>query len=213
MQNSIRIETVKSLLELLVITIVGGGVVLIFKSFELSRAQTKIKIEIWKEYLKRIGVAYRDVKRARRTLTAGGLTVKYGNDTTLINADLAELYINQMGIINNVQLELEALKIEAKNLPEFFALAGISEHLKKAEDYLRQILKEYEAVLPRLKSDVPVEFNELERLQEFTTSEGDPFKFSEINPEKSLYRFKTHFADSYRNILEIFKEAFKLDDK
>ena len=112
--NTIRIEVVKSLLHLLVVIIIGGIITALFKASEVNREQSRLKAETWKEYLKNIRKNYQDVKLARRSLTAGGLTNKNGNITSQLTPSQIELYINQMQIINKSQIELEPLKIESK---------------------------------------------------------------------------------------------------
>jgi len=158
-ENKIQIEIIKSLLQLLVVIIIGGIVSALFKAEEANREQSRIRVETWKEYLKRIGIVYREVKRARRALTAGGLTTKNNNNPTVISQNQFILYVEQIGIINYAQLELEGLKIEATNLPDFVSLKSISNYLLRSEEYLRQILKEYEAALPALVIEKPVEFS------------------------------------------------------
>lgn len=207
LDNKIQIEIIKSLLELLVVIIIGGIVSALFKAEETNREQSRIRVETWKDYIKRIGTVYRDVKRARRALTAGGLTTKNDNNPTAITKEQFKLYFDQMGIINNAQLELEGLKIEAKSLPDFILLSDISPYLENSEDYLRQILKEYEAALPALANEKTVEFISLERLHEFTTSVDDTFEYKRYT-ENIDYRFGKHFATPFDEILKIFNTAF-----
>ncbi|HEV8505315.1 MAG TPA: hypothetical protein VGQ53_07950 [Chitinophagaceae bacterium] len=208
-KNTIRFEIIKSLLQLLVVIIIGSIITMLIKASENSREQSRLRAETWKDYLKRIGLVYQNVKRARRALTAGGLTTRYNNNPKVISMDHLNLYIEQMRIIDNAQIELEGLKIESENLPEFLSLNNVSKYLERAEDYLRQIVKEYEVIMPLINKNKSVEFKSLERLHEFTTSTKNKFFRFKKYTEKIDYRFEMHFANSFREIVGVFNQAFK----
>ena len=69
------------------------------------------------------------------------------------------------------------------------------------EDYLRQMLKEFESVSPLLKKNQPVDFMSLEYLDEFTGTTNRNFSFTDEknkrDDQKKNYRFKVHFSESY----------------
>lgn len=94
--------------------------------------------------------------------------------------------------INEAQLELEGLKIEAERLPEFIHLPKVAVQLKQAEDYVRQILNKFEATSPLLNQGKDILFSELERLDEFTGATKREFKFKRY-AHKTDYRLKSHF--------------------
>lgn len=201
-QGKIRVEIVKYLLQLVVIIIIGGVVAGLFKSAEQSREQSKARAEIRTDYLKRLGSLYRNVKAARRALRADGLTTKYGSQPTTISHAQAQLYKEQMERINEAQLELEGLKIEAKSLPAFIPMGDVPAELKKMEDYLRQILNEYEETRPLLENGQSVQFTHLERLDEFTGTTGRSFECSRYQ-KKIGYRLVSHFSVPYDDVVEI----------
>ena len=107
--------------------------------------------------------------------------------------------------INEAQLELEGLKIEARSLPAFITIADIPQHLSQMEDYLRELLKEYEATKPLLDQNAPVVFSTLERLDEFTGATRRSFTCSQYH-KKTDYRFITHFADLYDVVIEVISK-------
>jgi nucleoside phosphorylase len=172
---------------------------------EQSREQLRIRAEKLTAYLERLGHLYRTVKAARRALRAGGLTTAHGNNPSSITKKQAQLYAKQMERINEAQLEFEGLKTDAESLPAFGQLKDVSAQLKQMEDYLRQILKEFEATNPSLQKAQPVEFSTLERLNEFTCSTKQEFKFARYG-RKTDYRFKTHFSRPYYAVVKIVKE-------
>lgn len=199
--GKIRLEIIKHLLQLAVVIIIGGVIAALFKAVEQEREQSRVRAETRADYLKRLGNLYRNVKAARRLLRAGGLTLKYENNSdNIINQNQVKLYENQIEQINEAQLELEGLKIEAKSLPAFVPIGDVHIKLKLMEDYLRKILNESEATQPLLQNGKDIKFCELERLNEFTGTTKGEFEFKD-NTE-SVYRFKTHFSKPYYEVVK-----------
>lgn len=219
-KDTIRFEIIKSLLSLLVVALIGGLITYLFKSREETRKreydrqderrkQEQIRIDIRMDYFKRLGIIYRNIKNARRTLRAGGLTTAYQSNQDQVkplsvSGTLLSLYKEQMEVVNKYQLELEGLKIESKSLPAFVHLNNVYTYLGTMEDYLRKILNEFEAKSPLLNSESPVYFNELERLDEFTgrTTKNRVFKFSGGEPPAIYYRFTESFSNLYDKVIE-----------
>jgi len=69
------------------------------------------------------------------------------------------------------------------------------------EDYLRQMLKEFESVSPLLKKNQPVDFMSLEYLDEFTgtTNRNFSFRGKKIKKmtRKKIIVLKYNFSESY----------------
>ncbi|QEC44486.1 hypothetical protein [Pseudobacter ginsenosidimutans] len=219
-KDTVRFELIKNLLNLSLLTIVGGLIAYLFKSREIAqkreqdikdelRKQEQIRIEIRMDYFKRLGNIYRNIKNARRALRAGGLTTAYlnGQDdppALLIRGVYLDLYREQMEVVNKYQLELEGLKLESRSLPAFVHLSNVHIYLGTMEDYLRKILNEFEAVSPLLKSGKAVHFKQLERLDEFTgrVTKNREFCFSKGKPPNIDYRFTESFSDLYDEVIE-----------
>lgn len=157
------------------------------------------------DFLKRLGVLYGAVKSSRRELRRIGLTTKFGNNPNLDTTEKRQVYIDQMKRLDELQLSLEDLKREAQSSPALFSFKNLSSEIKRMEDYLRQILNEFTQIHPRLKEANNIELAELERLNEFTSSTKQQFKFDRYN-RKTDYRFKTHFSQAYDKIISIFTE-------
>jgi hypothetical protein len=128
-QTQIIFEATKALLQLSVLLLIGGAVTAVYKAIEINYnerkdkekqkdKENKVKKEIRIEYLQRVGKAYRAAKATRRTLRAAGLSTKYTHPSSNFSKEQIEIYRNQMGTLNEAQLELEALKIKAESLPE-----------------------------------------------------------------------------------------------
>ncbi len=204
-KDTIRFEIVKSLLQLLVVTIIGGIIAQLFKAAEFTKQQAQVFLNLRMDFLKRLGVLYSAVKLSRRELRAIGLTTKFGDNPNIDTKEKRQVYIDQMKRLNELQLSLEDLKREAQSSPALFSFKSLSNEVKRMEDYLRQILNEFAQVHPRLKEANNIELTELERLNEFTCSTKQQFQFNRYN-SKTDYRFKTHFSQAYDKIISIFTE-------
>lgn len=167
--------------------------------------QDQLRAEIRADYLKRLGVLYREVKSARRSLRAAGLTTRFGNAPDTLSEAEANAYKEEIQDLNHAQLELEALKIEASSLPTFASINNLTNHLRKMEDYLRQILKEYEKMCPILDSGESIYFSQLEHLDEFTGRTSRDFKFTHYE-RASIYRLKSHFSEPYDDVIKLISQ-------
>lgn len=156
-QAKVYLELVKSLLQLTTVILIGGAITAVYKALESSRSDAKekeaavletnkLKQSIRIDYLLRLGKSYRAAKGTRRALRAAGLSTKYCYpEKELIEGQL-EIYKEQMRILNQAQLELEELKIEATSLPSLLGLGELPNLLASMEKYLRNVVKEYEKV-------------------------------------------------------------------
>ncbi|MDR0437204.1 MAG: hypothetical protein LBH22_02745 [Bacteroidales bacterium] len=209
-KDTVRFEILKSLFQLLFVIIVGGVIAYFFKSQEAAKKEENNKKEKEKEkrsqsneirveYLDRLGKIYRNVKKTRRILTAGGLTSKYGNPPSIMTEQLICLYCEQMEHLNNNQLELECLKIESKSIPAIVNLEGIGTSLNKMKDYLRKILHEYERIAFKFDNGIKINYSNLVQLDEFTYTSTKDFKFP--NSYDKRYRFLENFVMQYDIII------------
>lgn len=200
MEQKIIIEISKSLMQLIVVVVIGGGLTALFKAFEdrrkeekeaeakaleelkeeekeekeaEQRYQEKLKLasEIRVDYLQRVGRAYRIAKSTRRALRAAGITTKFKNPPTKLNEKQLQIYKAQMVTLDSSQLELEGLKIEARSLPALLNVKDLEHNLASMENYLRKILREYERSIAEISEEKgTVDFSSLEKLSEFTGS-------------------------------------------
>jgi hypothetical protein len=208
-EESIRVEIVKSLLQLAIVIIIGGVVATLFKTEEQRRDRLlkaeeqrrehlRLRAETRADYLKRLSKLYRDVKAARRALRTGGLTTKYPTSKKPISINSVQIgvYKEQMERINEAQLELEGLKIEAKSLPDFASLESVSERLEQMEKYLGDIISEFEEIYPLMQISQPITPDKLKHLDEYT---GDKYR----NSVDTKHRFKADFSEPYSEVIGI----------
>jgi hypothetical protein len=218
-KDTIRFEILKNLLDLLLIVIAGGFIAYLFKSREETlknetvekehlRNELQTLNEIRVNYFSRLANIYRTVKLVRRTLISGGLTSQFENQPAKkIEDNFSSLYLTQMQLLNESQLALEGLKIESKSLPALTKLSIIDSSLSTMEDYLRQILKEFESVSPYLMEGKSLNLIDLQRLDEFTSEPDRMFSFStngksnEKNINRENYRFKKDFSAQYNYVI------------
>lgn len=203
-QDAVRIEIIKSLLQLAVIIIVGGVVAALIREVERQQTQARAYAEARKDYLDRLGNAYRKVKAIRRTLRARGLTSKRRDAPEQLDADQLAFYQTAMERIDDVQLELEALKHEAQSLPAFTELGQTAEviaaHLESMEQYLGKLFSEYEEFMRPVGQGEPVLFSSLRRLDEFTGKVGQRVGFSAESE-----RFKSDFSRPFHQTMQLIR--------
>lgn len=205
-----RIEIIKSLLQVLVVTIIGGTVAALFSAHERNQEQTKIRIRMKLDFIKRIGELYRIVKRSRRLLRSRGILMNNVNETKELDNDQIKFYHEQMLQLNDVQLEIEGYKIGLAGSLIFENCEQIVTYLARMENYLNKIIGQFEDEYQSLEKNKKIHFKELNFLWEFTAKsdnqllKNEPIKYSafESDKEKEVYYcFKKIFSLSYGAIL------------
>jgi len=204
----VDIEIAKAALSGCVVAVIGAVLTALIKAREQSVQAAKLRAEILDRTIQQLGEIYRSVKATRRNLRSWGLPSYYEKPPTILSADQLEAYKTGMNSIEKAQLSLEGLKIQAINLPPFANMKNVGEYLGNMEDYLRVLLRESEEELPNIATEDGVKFEKLTHLNEFTSSTT---KESPIPKErkKSDYRFKTHFANAYDEILKAISRNLK----
>jgi hypothetical protein len=204
--EEIHFEILKSLLELLVITVSGAYVGLLVNGVEDKRIKDRVADETRTKYLKRLGEQYRKVKTARRMLRGHGLSTKNGSAIPL-SAVTAPYYYEQIKVINHAQLEFEGLAIEASKLPEFITFRSIKANLTTMQEYLNLIVSEFEEKNPLLQQSVSIPFDDFGRLKEFTGKIPGRSKMAEM--DSAEYHFKESFSDVYESTVGIISESME----
>lgn len=169
-QSEMSLELFKVFLQLPVIGVIGALVSELYRRIQMERDRrqrdSELSSDACKDYMRRLGSAYRTAKGVRRMIKASGLTTQ----TPLAAQTSSEFKFYEVAMkrLNKTQLELEALKIEAGARPEFVQIEGLENNLKLMESYLRQILKEYEGKRSALKPSAQFDFGELRLLGQFS---------------------------------------------
>lgn len=133
-------ELPKLILELLLLIFFGGLLVnaLLERNRKLEE-ESRAKIAIQRSLLNDLIRAYNNTKRVRRRLR---VKVKFSSPITL---DLSK-YQEEMESLNDAQLEFERIREELETHREYFKgdYDTLQLEIKKIEDYLRELYKEYE---------------------------------------------------------------------
>lgn len=187
----------KGLVQFIIVVVIGGGLSLFFKLAEERRLAAREKQAVRSEYLEKVGEAYRKAKLVRRNLRASGLTNKNTPYPAALNNGQIQCYKEEMLSLQEAQLQLEALKIQAKSHAALKNATNLSNNLKVMEKYLRSITKEYEKnILIFTQQGSSLHFYNLKNLEEFT---GPSNKSSKKN-RKAI--FVTKFSDKYAEVTE-----------
>jgi hypothetical protein len=154
------------------------------------------------------------VKVARRALRAAGLTTRYENTPGTLTSDQVDLYIKEMTQLEATQLDLEGLKIEAKSLPTFLDVnPRLDDRLRAMEQYLRDILWEFEEASATVKVAASLSFAGLCLLNELTgpTKEkvAAPTRNGDNKASEGSKRFKTHFSGPYDDVVKMVSRSFR----
>jgi hypothetical protein len=155
---------------------------------ELKARRADYVDELLKSTLSRVTESYNAAKRARRQLRA---LARYENDSGEMMVR-ASVYDEWMARLNDAQLDLESVKRDVDvsrgaypSAKEMFVC------LKRMEDYLRAVRKEYEEARWQADGDLPL--NPLERLVDF------------IGKKKASKAFSEELQDQYAELRQMVR--------
>ena len=141
-QNTLQWELTKMAAQVSVVGVAGA--LLSFVADNHRRRQDRIRLQedFFKDLLKRITSSYNKSKGARRMARARGLIPS--DKPTHVRLDA---YDECMEIVNESQLELEAVMKElGSTMADLPDNAPVHQHVSSMQDYLNQIIGEYERV-------------------------------------------------------------------
>ncbi|MDR6318800.1 hypothetical protein [Actinoplanes couchii] len=183
--RALGIEGYKTLLQLLLVVVLGGGVSLLYQAFNrqaelqaerlrLAEGRATAIRETRQRYLAELVVLYNAVKRSRRLLRARAQIHTTAGDGRLRLAT----YDEQLQLLLDAQLGLE-LMIRTMNAEGevFDGVPQLVPSLKSTEKYLRELITEYEAVMPRVQPGA-TEITTPPKLADFI----GPYEHSEFRP-------------------------------
>ena len=180
-RSAISIELVKSLLQVVVIAILGGVVSLLTQEFNKDREKREMLNDFRMTLLSRLVQVFRETKRARRLLRA--------------KKDSIQFYDEQMAIINELQLDLETINEEIETVKHAFPGKSVGNQVDRMATYLNKLVEEYEKNMPKLNRKSPSgSLKELECLNDFI----GPFRES---------KFSKDFVYLYREALKSMREV------
>jgi len=180
----------KTTYEFLLITVVGGGVTLLFQQLDRVREMRQSLRQMHGELLE----AFNKAKSVRRLLRAQLGTAKAIDPNTKITA---ALYDDQMESLSDAQLtfEVHAKRAKDKSL-WFWGKPRLSQPLDDIQSYLDQIVKEYEEKRASFSGEpLQCRLGDLPNLAEF------------VGPFKHTIGFKKKFKYPMRDALEALGKA------
>ena len=195
MQGSVGLETLKSLLHLLVVIIIGGVVTYLFKSTEATRQQEQAFLTIRMALFDKLNRLYHEVKDVREELRKNNLSTKGGNKPDINSPRSKEAYYKEMDRLQALRRRIEELKREAIAFPAFNQYKMVRVRIAYMEKYLGKIVSEYLMAKKDLDDNKPVVFENLSYLVEFT---GDVKKFkSEKDEEEEDIKLHNSFKEDF----------------
>ena len=184
-----------TLLKIISGTVIGTAAALLVSDYSEKQLERKNRDQFKKDVLLRLQNLYAKTKNARRMLRAKGFTTQwYGkeDDSCLVKQSVYDLYMND---INGSQLELEAIRKEIDARKSIFSDPKlITDNLKTMDDYLGELISEYEKNLPGFKGEPAVlEIKDLQDLKKFISS-------AKITDESKINPFKEKISRKYKEI-------------
>lgn len=154
--EAVGVEGYKTLLQFLLVAVLGGGVSLVYQAFNrqaeqraerarLAEERAAVVRETRQRYLGELIGLYNSVKRTRRLLRARAQVHIGAGDHHL----RVETYDEYLQLLVDAQLSLEMVvrNVRAEG-PLFDAESNLLPSLKEAEVYIRDLITEYETVMP-----------------------------------------------------------------
>lgn len=159
MTSAVGAEAYKTLLQFLLVVVLGGGVSLLYQAFnrEAERRAERLRQEeeradalreTRQRYLRDLIAQYNIVKRARRLLRATALT----REQNLLDRRVrVPRYDELLQVVLDAQLTLETMSRTMGAEGSLFAAEqDLTASVRKAESYLRSLIVEYEEIMPQV---------------------------------------------------------------
>lgn len=189
-------ETIKISIQLLLVVLFGG---VFIQEYNRSRARKNAVNEFRRATLRDLSRAYSDIKGVRRILRAKCQPTSEAKLGTVDDCVTLAAYDEHITTINSTQLELEILVRELKIIREVFRETDkLIGYIEGMEEYIKEVISEYETKSKEHRRSVSVPLSKLPRLSALI----------EKNKERSDFRI---FADNYDKALTIIqKERIKV---
>jgi hypothetical protein len=164
--KAVGVEGYKTLLQFLLVAVLGGGVSLVYQAFNRQAEQRADHAKLAEEhaiavretrqrYLGELIGLYNSVKRTRRLLRARAQVHTATGESRLRVATYDEL----LQLLVDAQLSLEmAVRNVRAEVALFDAEPDLLPSLKTTEEYVRDVISEYETVMPGVAqgaTDIP----------------------------------------------------------
>lgn len=201
-KDTIEFEIVKSLLQILAVLVLGQVVSLVVAMFNIDRQKAEARTEFQRDILHRLIRTYIAVKKHRRLLRAKGLTPPYTGEIQKDTVVRFDAYDEQMQLINEIELEIEAIRHEVESSPTTFSDSqSLARNLQQMEDYLRKLIKLYEQKHSAFNGE-PLKL----QLAKINLLPKSDFELSDFVGKAGGSKFVSEFAKSYYNSSKAIRE-------
>jgi len=185
------------------ITIVGGGVSLVYEAYRQERESRERQKEIQRNLRSTLISSYNSAKQIRRLLRAKAVCINLDTKNEII---LGKEYSKQLDKLIEAQLFFELAVHVIKSEPELFEASSSSDtaldlaaKLESVEDYLNEIITEYEKSYKTFTGNPAIkDFLELPKLREF------------IGPFSEAKELKERVINPFYKALKIISEVIKI---
>jgi hypothetical protein len=185
------------------ITIVGGGVSLVYEAYRRERESRERQREIQRNLRSNLISSYNSAKQIRRLLRAKAVRIDLDTRREIV---LGEEYSKQLDKLIEAQLSFELAVQVVKSEPELFVDSGsgdtapdLAAKLESVEDYLNEIINEYEKSYKTFTGDPAIkDFSELPKLREF------------IGPFSEANELKERVVAPFYKALEIISKVIQI---
>ncbi|WP_276484543.1 hypothetical protein [Paraflavitalea pollutisoli] len=162
---------------------------------DAQRIVVRNKNELKKDLIRRISHIYNEAKAARRMLRAKALSTAY-NDRNVVNANLyIKPYAQYLEVLNDLQLELENIKEEVRfnktSVTFYTKEAAIYAGLQAMEDYLGEVIAEYENSRTKFLDKAYAPYMDFDKLKDLLST-------ARVG---STTAFRTRFIEAYRQVI------------
>ena len=184
-------ETIKLSIQLLLVVLFGG---IFIQEYNRSRARKVAVNDFRRATLRNLSRAYSDIKGVRRILRAKCQPTSDAKSVTLEDCLPLTAYDEHIATINATQLELEILVRELEIIKEVFeetkTLIG---YIRSMEEYIKEVINEYEIKSKEYRGSVSVPLSRLPRLSALIAKMSENSDFLK-------------FAESYDKALTLIQE-------
>jgi hypothetical protein len=188
--QTIWMEIAKAGIQLGSLSIIGGGIAVLWRRLESLRAEHRLLNEYRLSLLREVTCSYNEIKAVRRTLRAFGFT----SPTDPLTPDQVTEFRAQMKVLNAAQLALERWRREVEvRAKSFHKNEEIKAVLIEAEGYIGEILDEWEKEGVRVVAGASTTaIASMPHLQPFL--------------DKAYKGFKEHAAEPLKRLEELIRE-------
>jgi hypothetical protein len=210
-QNSFALELAKSVLQVLVVFVLGTVGAILTDSLSNERAQSEKRREeqrriegnrdeLRKNLMERLNRSYSDFKRAKRLLRARAFAPPYYDESDLKATVNLEQYDELLGLLNEAQLEMEQIRRDVRAVPKLFDnWEAIATAIEAMEESLNQVIREYETKRGEYDENNPPKISDLPALADVVGTSANA---------KNLVQISNRYRDAARRMQQRIAQSY-----